>query len=131
MIDVRVQGADFDPGRQIDRLGELGFIGVVGLTMHIGGEGLSEALVEHYAAMSRDQLTRIGEEAAERWELGGVILIHRFGRLNPGDRLLFAGAAAADPRGALEACGWLVDAVRKRAPFWRKDMFADGTSRWR
>ena len=131
MIDVRVQTSDFDPGKQIERLGTLGLAGVAGFTGHVAGEELAQASVEHYAAIAKDQLTRIAEEAAGRWSLGGAILIHRFGRFVPGDRLLFAGTATAEPEAALEACRYLVEALRTRAPFWRKDVFADGSSRWR
>jgi molybdopterin synthase catalytic subunit len=59
-----------------------------------------------------------------------VILIHRHGRFKPGDRVLFAGAASDDPAAAAEACAFLTEALRTRAPFWRKEMLAGGASRW-
>lgn len=131
MIDVRVQAADFDPGRQLGRLGDLrrkaaaSFVGRLD-----AGDEVSEILVDHHPALARAELARIAGEADDRWPLAGIILIHRHGRLRPGDRLLFAGAAAADVAAAEQACAFLVDAARTRAPFWRKDLRADGTGRW-
>ncbi|MFN3389820.1 MAG: molybdenum cofactor biosynthesis protein MoaE, partial [Allosphingosinicella sp.] len=60
-----------------------------------------------------------------------VILIHRHGRLAPCARLAFAAVASEEHRAALDACAWLAEALRTRAPFWRKDVGADGTARWR
>jgi molybdopterin synthase catalytic subunit len=131
MIDARVQAADFDPGRQLRRLEEFGGAAVASFTALAAGPGLAEARVGHYPALARRELARIGAEAAARWPLAGVIIIHRHGTLAPGARLAFAAAAATDAAAALEACGFLVDALRTRAPFWRKDIAADGTARWR
>ena len=131
MIDVRVQSADFDPGRQLERLRELGrcsvasFIGAVE-----AGDDVGEVRVEHYAAMAKAELARIAAEAQERWPLAGIILVHRHGRFSPGDRLLFVAACSSEPEAATEACVFLAKAVRERAPFWRKDMLTGGGSRW-
>ncbi len=131
MIDVRVLAADFDPGRQLGRLGDLrrkaaaSFVGRLD-----AGDEVCEILLDHHPALARAELARIAGEADDRWPLAGIILIHRHGRLRPGDRLLFVGAAAADVAAAEQACAFLVDAARTRAPFWRKDMRADGTTRW-
>lgn len=131
MIDVRVQAADFDPGAQLQRLSELGaaavssFIGIVE-----AGSNVTGVTIEHYAAAAKNELSRIAAEAEARWELGGVILIHRHGSLAAGDRILFAAAASSDPAISREACSFLIEALRTRAPFWRKDLFADGTCRW-
>ena len=132
MIDVRVQAADFDPGRQLARLGDLKQPAVASYTglVHVAHE--VEAIhVDHYPALARTELGRLAEEAEARWSLGGVILIHRHGRFALADRLAFAAAAAADPEAALEACAFLADGLRTRAPFWRKELLAGGASRWR
>lgn len=131
MIDVRIQATDFDAGAQLQRLSELGgaavasFVGIIE-----AGDGVTAAAIEHYAAAAKNELTHIAGEAKARWKLGGVILIHRYGPLKLGDRVLFAAAASSDTSKSLEACGFLVDALRTRAPFWRKDLFTDGTARW-
>lgn len=132
MIDVRVQAADFDPGRQLARLGELRKGGVAGFVgrLEAGGE-VERILIDHHAGLAKAELGRIAAEAEARWPLDGIILIHRHGRLGPCDRVLFAGAAASDPDAAGEACRFLVEALRTRAPFWRKDLLADGSGKWR
>lgn len=131
MIDVRVQSTDFKPGQQLQRLEELPVDGVACFVGKLAAEeAVSEIIVEHYAALAKNELTRIAEEAERRWPLAGAILIHRHGRFRPGERVFFAAAASSDPAAAAEACGFLVAALRDRAPFWRKDVLADGGSRW-
>ena len=126
MIDVRVQAGDFDPGRQLRRLEELGNAGVASFTA-IADCVEDELVIEHYPALARNELARIAAEAEERWSLAGLILIHRHGRVARGGRLAFAAVAAPDRAAALDACAFLVDALATRAPFWRKAP-ADGGS---
>jgi molybdopterin synthase catalytic subunit len=132
VIDVRVQGGDFDPGRQLARLGDLRRTAVASFVGRLEAEeAVTEILIDHVPTLARAELARIAAEAEQSWPLAGIILIHRHGRLRPGDRILFAGAAAADVEAAGEACAFLVAAMRTRPPFWRKDVLADGTGRWR
>ncbi len=132
MIDVRVQAADFDPGRQLARLGDLKKRAVASFTGILeAGDDVTEIVIDHYAPLARLALAGIAKEAEGRWPLAGIILIHRHGRLAPCDRLLFAGVAASDPEAAREACAFLVEGLRTRAPFWRKDVLADGKAVWR
>ncbi len=131
VIDARVQAGDFDPGRQLARLGELRKTAVACFVGRVeAGEEVEQVWVDHHAAMARPELLAIGEEALARWPLAGLILIHRHGRLKPSDRVLLAAVAAGSVEAAGPACAWLVGEMRSRAPFWRKDIFADGTSRW-
>jgi molybdopterin synthase catalytic subunit len=131
VIDVRVQAGDFDPGRQISRLGELGQAAVASFVgLAIAGDEVEAIHVDHYPALARAALAGIAAEAELRWTLGGVILIHRHGRLAPGDRLAFAGVAAAAPDDALAAIAFLAEALRREVPFWRKELLAGGGSRW-
>jgi molybdopterin synthase catalytic subunit len=131
MIDVRVQSTTFDPGGQLARLAEVGAGAVVaGLIQAECAEGAGGILIEHYAAMAKAELTRIAEEAAERWPLAGMILIHRHGRFQPGDPILFAGVAASDRKAAAAALDHVLDGARTRAPFWRKALMTDGSERW-
>jgi molybdopterin synthase catalytic subunit len=131
MIDVRVQAGDFEPGRQLRRLEELGNASVAAFTALVDGADLAESRIEHYPALARNELAAIAAEAGARWPLAGIILIHRHGALAPGARLAFAAVAAADPAAALEACAFLTHALRTRAPFWRMDVAPDGVERWR
>ena len=92
---------------------------------------MRELLIDHYPALAKNVLAAIAAEAEERFGLAGIILIHRHGTLAPGERLAFAAACAADPRAALDGCAFMVEALRCRAPFWRKDVREDGSSGWR
>ena len=131
MIDVRAQAADFEPGLQLARLEALGKGAVASLIAMVETkEGVSKIVVEQYAAMAKAELGRIAAEAEARWPLAGIILIHRHGTLAPGDRILFVGVAAADREAATEALSFLSEAVRERAPFWRKEKLPDGAWRW-
>ena len=132
MIDVRIQSADFEPGHQIGRLEALGAGAVVSLAAAArADEKVTEMLVEHYPALAKNVLNRLAEEAQARWPLAGIILIHRHGRFAPGERLAFAAVAAADPDQAVAASSFLLEGLRTRAPFWRQETLADGTTRWR
>lgn len=119
MIDVRIQAADFDPGRQLARLEALGNSSVASFTAvaECGEEGIR---VEHYPALAKTELAAIAAEAEALWPLAGLILIHRYGQFAAGDRIAFAAVAAPGRPAALEACAWLVEALATRAPFWRR-----------
>jgi molybdopterin synthase catalytic subunit len=131
VIDIRIQSGSFDGGRQLARLAELQAGAVAGLVVYAAaGSGVSAIALDHYAAMAKLELTRIAEEAMARWPLKGIILIHRHGRLDLGEPLLFAGLAAGESWQATESCAFLAEAVRARAPFWRREILAGGGSRW-
>ena len=131
MIDVRVQAADFDAGRQLARLAELGKAAIASLVLLAEAEeDVTEIVVEHYPAMAKAELGRIAAEAAERWPLAGIILMHRHGRVAPGNQLLLVAIASSDTGAAEEACSYVAAQARERAPFWRKEILAGGSSRW-
>ena len=132
MIDIRIQGGDFEPGRQIERLQSLAAGAVASLTVSVQSDPeIDEIFVDHYPALARNVLARIAAEAEASFGLAGIILIHRHGRLAPGDRIAFAAAAAVAPAAALDACRHLIEALAGRGPFWRRETLVDGTSRWR
>lgn len=131
MIEVRIQAEDFDSGAELARLEALGAGAVASFTGLVRGEGgLVEMLLEHYPAMTDKALRAIAGEAAARWPLIGTVVIHRHGPLRPGDRIVFVGTAASHRAAALEACAFLIDWLKTRAPFWKRETFADGASRW-
>ena len=131
MIDVRIQSADFDAGAQIERLAELRLAGLAAFVARLEArEDVDEIWIDHHAGLARAELGRIVEEAGAKWPLGGLVLIHRQGRIEPGGQALFAGTAASSASAAQQACAWIVDQVRARAPFWRKDVLTDGAIRW-
>lgn len=131
VVDARVQAADFDPGRQLARLGELRKTAVASFVGRVEtGDEVAEVWIDHHALLARSELLAVGEAALARWPLAGAILIHRHGRLRPSDRVLFVAAAASSVDAAEQACAWMVARVRRHAPFWRKDVLVDGTARW-
>lgn len=131
MIDVRVQTGNFDSGAEIAGLEALGAGAVASFTGLVRGDGgLVEMVLEHYPAMTEKALRSIAEEAASRWPLVGLVVIHRHGPLGPGDRIVFVGTASSHRSAALEAGAFLIDWLKTRAPFWKSERFADGTARW-
>lgn len=131
MIDVRTQAADFDPGRQLARLAELGTTAVASFAAAADVPGDAVAIaIDHHPALAKNQLARIAAEAEARFGLSGLILIHRHGRIEPGQRIAFAAVAASSHGAALDALAFLADALA-RAPFWRREILADGSERWR
>jgi molybdopterin synthase catalytic subunit len=72
----------------------------------------------------------LADQAAARWQLGGLIIIHRVGRLIPGERIVLVATASPHRAAALEACAFLIDRLKTDAPFWKKECFADGEERW-
>lgn len=138
-MSVSVQHEAFDVGREIAALtaGAHGigavasFIGLV-RDMHEGAESVanvSAMTLEHYPGMTERALEEIVAEAHKRWKLVAVRLIHRFGRLDPGDAIVLVIVAGAHRGEAFAACEFIMDFLKTRAPFWKKEQTAAG-DRW-
>lgn len=132
---ILVQEQDFDPGREIARLSE-GRAQVGGICSFVGlvrdfadGQMLEAMTLEHYPGMTERQLEAIEREAHQRWPLEDTVIIHRYGRLAPGDRIVFVAAASAHRDAAFEACRFLIDWLKTKAPFWKKEE-GPGGERW-
>ena len=127
---VRVQAGDFDLGAEAEALGQGGETGaVVTFTGHVrGGPGESLTL-EHYPGMTETALQEIEAEAQARWPLTGSLIIHRYGPLQSGDRIMMVATASPHRAAAFEAAEFLMDYLKTRAPFWKKEG-ADGDGRW-
>ncbi len=131
MRRVLIQEADFDAGVELGALGALGAGGVASFIGHVRGDGgLNSLTLEYYPAMTSASLEALAAEAESRWPLLGVAIIHRVGRLVPGDQIVLAAAASAHRAAALEACAFLIDRLKTEAPFWKKEAFASGRERW-
>ena len=132
---VRVQEADFDVAAEMAALSEGrsdvgGVASFVGLVRDIaGGTAVTAMTLEHYPGMTERQLEEIEAEARSRWPLLEVRIVHRVGRLEPGDRIMFCGAASAHRGAALEACAFLMDWLKTKAPFWKREETPEG-ERW-
>ncbi|UVO54095.1 molybdenum cofactor biosynthesis protein MoaE [Sphingomonas sp. SUN039] len=131
MIAVRVSAELFDTGAEIAALGKDGMGAVASFTGIVRGDGgLTALTLEHYPAMTEAALRALAGEAASRWSLGGVTLVHRVGRLVPGDPIVLVACASAHRSDALEACAFLIDRLKTDAPFWKRESFADGREVW-
>ncbi|MEM8700327.1 MAG: molybdenum cofactor biosynthesis protein MoaE [Pseudomonadota bacterium] len=84
--------------------------------------------LEHYPGMAEAELTRIAEQAIERWPLTGLTVIHRFGKIPPGANIVLVVAASSHRRAAFEAADFLMDYLKTRAPFWKKEHLVTGSA---
>jgi len=134
---IRVQREDFDVGAELAALSAGnakvgGVASFVGLVRDIVGEGAGAQTVgamtlEHYPGMTEKMLARIEAEARERWPLEATLIIHRTGRLEPGDRIVLVATASAHRTAALESCQFLIDWLKTKAPFWKQEETPEGT----
>lgn len=132
---IRVQAAPFDAGAELaafagglpDVGGVASFTGLV-RGEHEGTRVLAMTL-EHYPGMTERQLALLEAEARRRWPLQDCLVIHRYGRMLPGEPIVLVATAAAHRAAALEACAFLIDWLKTRAPFWKLEETPDG-ERW-
>src|SRR5688572_27333113 len=131
---VRVQREDFDVSAEIDKLaaGRTDIGAVVTFTGRVrADDGKTAAItLEHYPGMTEDELLRIEADAAARWPLQASLIVHRVGELHPGDNIVLVIAASQHRQAAFEAAGFLMDYLKTRAPFWKKETAASGESVW-
>lgn len=132
---VRVQREDFDCGALLDELvrgdpaigGATSFLGLV-RDVH-GDRRVGAMTLEHFPGMTERELARIAAEAHARWPLSAALVVHRYGRLEPGDRIVMCAAASAHRQAAFDACAFLIDFLKTRAPFWKLESTDEG-ERW-
>jgi molybdopterin synthase catalytic subunit len=135
MDEVRVQREDFDAGREIARLragnpkiGAIAsFIGVVRDVNE--GDAVAELTLEHYPGMTEKALAKIVEDARGRWDVIDTLVIHRIGTMKPTDQIVLVIVTSAHRREAFAACEFLMDYLKTRAPFWKKEQ-TPGGERW-
>jgi molybdopterin synthase catalytic subunit len=138
MAHIKVQTEDFDVGAEIAALTsgrtDIGGIGCFIGTVRADPKGAASAVVgmtlEHYPGMTERAIGRIADQAAERWPLLGCTVIHRVGPLYPGDNIVLVIAVSAHRQAALDATAFLIDWLKTKAPFWKREDFADGTGGW-
>jgi molybdopterin synthase catalytic subunit len=134
-VTVRVQEADFDVGAELTalragdaRVGALAsFVGLVRDVNH--GVGISEMTLEHYPGMTEKALTAIVDEAKMRWDIYAALVIHRVGPLRPCDQIVLVAVTSAHRGEAFAACEFIMDYLKTRAPFWKREVTPDG-ARW-
>jgi molybdopterin synthase catalytic subunit len=133
-ITVRVGTGDFDIAAEVARLSAAAKdVGAVvtfsGICRDEGGR-LSALELEHYPGMAEAEIERIAGEAAARWPLAGVTVIHRVGRIAPGGNIVLVVTAATHRQAAFEAANFLMDFLKTRAPFWKKEHVPAASGEW-
>ncbi len=132
---IRVQEQDFDVGAELDALvaGNANAGGVASFVGHVrdvnDGDAVSAITLEHYPGMTERKLEEIEQEALDRWPLEATLIIHRYGRLEPGDRIVLVAAASAHRQAAFDAAMFLMDWLKTKAPFWKLEATSEG-ERW-
>ena len=132
---IRVQEEDFNVGEELARLcdgkPQLGAVACfVGLVREMtDGDAIASMTLEHYPEMTEKQLQQIVAQARERWPLEGCLVIHRYGRLEPGDRIVLVVATSSYRDAAFDACRFVIDWLKTSAPFWKQEEGSKG-SRW-
>jgi molybdopterin synthase catalytic subunit len=134
-VTVRVQQADFDLGAELTalragdaRVGALAsFVGLVRDVSH--GTSVAEMTLEHYPGMTEKALEAIVDEAKSRWEIHGTLVIHRVGPLKPCDQIVLVAVTSAHRGEAFAACEFIMDYLKTRAPFWKREATPEG-ARW-
>lgn len=133
-IRVAVQREAFDIAREAAAVrAERSDVGAVVIFTGICRDesGTLEALeLEHYPGMAEAELTRIAEETASRWPVSAVTVIHRFGRIVPGEDIVLVVTASPHRAAALDAASFLMDYLKTRAPFWKKEHVRSGQGGW-
>ena len=130
-ITLRIQSAPFDAAHEIALLSEAGddagaVTSFVGLCRSENGR-LTALELEHYPGMAEEEVGRVITEAVTRWPLFGVTVIHRYGVMKPGDGIVLVVTSSSHRAASFESANFLMDYLKTRAPFWKKEHRADGT----
>lgn len=136
MATIRVQAQDFDLGAEYRAL-TAGRTDVGGIGCFVGtvrdnatGPRLEALTLEHYPGMTERAIARIVAEAERRWPLLGCTVIHRVGRMRPGENIVLVLTASAHRQAALDATAFLIDWLKTKAPFWKQETLVDGSAAW-
>ncbi|WP_170385550.1 molybdenum cofactor biosynthesis protein MoaE [Ruegeria atlantica] len=128
---IVVQEQEFDLGAEANTFAagddaNGAIVTFTGVVRDLASGDLDVMEIEHYPGMTERALTKIAQEAQQRWSLGDVLVIHRHGRLAPGDRIMMVATAARHRKDAFEAAEYLMDYLKSRAPFWKKEITKSG-----
>ena len=133
---IRVQTVDFSPGDELEQLrrendGKAGaMVSFTGLVRDLNeGDNISQLTLEHYPGMTEKALARIETQANAQWQLTATLIIHRVGPLKPNDNIVLVVAASMHRKQAFAACEFMIDTLKTRAPFWKKESLQN-SDRW-
>lgn len=129
---IRIQSEDFDLNAEVAALtagrADIGaVVTFAGLCRDEGGK-LAALELEHYPGMAEAEIGRVATEAASRWPLSGLVAIHRYGMIKPGEQIVLVIATSAHRRAAFEAAEFMMDFLKTRAPFWKREHLVDGST---
>jgi len=137
---IRVQAENFDVGAEINALsqgntaigGICSFVGLVRDFQHTKEDTnrVSAMTLEHYPGMTEKKLVEIEQIARKRWDLEDVLIIHRYGRMEPGENIVLVVTASAHRKVAFESCEFLMDFLKTKAPFWKLEEDDTGAGSW-
>jgi len=129
-MTVRVQEEPFDPGKELNaftgRQAETGAIVTFTGIVRDVDDKLDHMVIEHYPAMTQSEIEKIEIDAIDRWNLGNSLIIHRFGKLSPRENIMMVATAARHRADAFSAAEYLMDYLKSRAPFWKKEITGSG-----
>jgi molybdopterin synthase catalytic subunit len=134
-MPIRVQENDFDVGRELAALRERdprvgAVVAFVGTVRDVNGaQAVATMTLEHYPGMTEKALAAIVDEAKSRWDIYEALVIHRVGELRPTDQIVLVGVSSAHRGEAFAACEFIIDYLKTRAPFWKKEATPQG-GRW-
>lgn len=128
---IVVQDAPFDPGQETNTFAaghaDVGaVVTFTGIVRDVPGDPLQVMEIEHYPGMTEAALAKIAAEAIDRWSLADALVIHRFGSLTPGEMIMMVATAARHRKDAFEAAEYLMDYLKSRAPFWKREITDKG-----
>lgn len=128
--DIRIQREDFDINAEIGKLTkgrtDIGAVVTFSGLCRSEGDTLSALELEHYPGMAEAEITRIAEQAVERFGLLGISAIHRYGKIKPGENIVLVIATSPHRQASFDGANFLMDYLKTRAPFWKKNHRADG-----
>ena len=130
-VTIRIQAEDFDATAETaaltkDRADIGAVVAFTGLCRNEGGR-LAALELEHYPGMAEAEVARVVEDARRRWPLSGVTVIHRHGKIAPGQNIVLVLTASAHRQAAFEAASFVMDFLKTRAPFWKREHLKDGS----
>jgi len=128
---IEVQSDPFDFGAEADAFAkghtdQGAIVTFTGIVRDTPDNTLDRMEIEHYPGMTEKALTKIATQATERWSLGDVLVIHRYGVMRPGDLIMMVATASRHRKDAFEAAEFLMDYLKSRAPFWKKEFLSNG-----
>ena len=130
---ILIQEHPFDPGKEAQNFAERqdnagAIVTFTGIVRNTSARDLETLAIEHYPAMTEKAISDIAQRAIDRWSLQDALVLHRYGNLAPGEGIMMVATAAAHRRDAFAAADFLMDYLKSRAPFWKKEITASGTN---